>query len=276
MTDFIKEIFAGDFIQYTVIIGIIASILSGIIGTFVVIKKVSYISGGIAHSILGGIGIAYFFNVQPLIGAFGAAILAAIIIGLVSLKYQQYEDTLISALWTIGMAVGIIFMHKTPGYNADLVTYLFGNILMVTKSDIVLASILLFAVALVVFLFYRQFLFISFDQEFAWIRGLNVSFIYILLLVLISITVVILVRIVGLILVIALLSLPGAISSLFTKKAFNMMIFSTVLAVIFTLGGIYISYQSNLPTGSTIILFSGSAYIISIFLKKILLRFKKF
>jgi len=159
-------------------------------------------------------------------------------------------------------------MHKTPGYNTDLITYLFGNILMVSPNDIYLSLALLLIVSLVVFLFYRQFLFISFDEEFAWIRGINVGFIYILLLLLISITVVVLVRIVGLILVIALLSLPGAIASLFTKKAFNMMVVAVILGIVFTIGGIYISYQSNLPTGSTIILFSGISYILAILIKK--------
>ena len=274
MIEFFKDVFSGGFITYAVVIGIITAILSGIIGTFVVIKKISYISGGIAHSVLGGIGVAYFFNLQPIIGAFAAAVLAAVIIGLVSLKNNQHEDTMISALWAIGMAVGIIFMHKTPGYNADLITYLFGNILMVSSSDIILALVLMLLVVVTVFLFYRQFLFISFDQEFAWIRGLNVTFIYILLLILISVTVVVLVRIVGLILVIALLRLPGAISSLFTKRAFNMMMLSIFLGIIFTVGGIFISYQSNLPTGATIILFSGTTYIFAILIKKAILKFR--
>ena len=272
MTEFLKDILSGGFIQYAVIIGIIASLLSGVIGTFVVIKKISYISGGIAHSVLGGIGIAYFFNVQPIIGAFAAAILAALFIGIIALKYNQYEDTMISALWAVGMAIGIIFMHKTPGYNTDLITYLFGNILMVTSQDIYISLILLVIVSAIVFLFYRQFLFISFDEEFAWIRGINVGFIYILLLILISITVVVLVRIVGLILVIALLSLPGAIASFFSKKAFNMMIISVILGIIFTISGIFISYQSNLPTGPTIILFSGSFYILALFIKKLFFK----
>ncbi len=269
MVDFIKDILSGGFIQYAVIIGIIASLLSGIIGTFVVIKKITYISGGIAHSVLGGIGIAYFLGMQPIIGAFASAVLVAILIGIIGLKYNRYEDTMISALWAIGMAIGIIFMHKTPGYNTDLITYLFGNILMVTKQDIHIALSLLGIVSLTVFLFYRQFLFISFDEEFAKIRGINVGLIYILLLTLISITVVILVRIVGLILVISLLSLPGAISSLFTKKTFTMMILSVILGIVFTIAGIFISYHSNLPTGSTIILFSGFSYIFALLFKKI-------
>lgn len=266
--ELINEFLTQHFFQNAIIISIFASILCGIMGTFVVVKKISYISGGIAHSVLGGIGIAYFFNIQPIWGAFAAAIFAAIIIGVVSLKSKQHEDTVISALWAIGMAVGIIFMYKTPGYNTDLITYLFGNILMVTHTDITITIILTIFVIFVVFLFYKQFLFIAFDQQFAWIRGINVTFIYILLLILISITVVVLVRMVGLILVIALISLPGAISALFTKKIFNMMIFSIILGAFFALGGIMLSYQPNLPAGATIILVSGVSYILALIIKR--------
>ena len=268
----INDILTQHFLQNAILVSIFASILCGIVGTFVVVKKISYISGGIAHSVLGGIGVAYFFNVQPIWGAFAAAIFSAIIIGIVSLKSRQHEDTVISALWAIGMAVGIIFMHKTPGYNTDLITYLFGNILMVSSSDITITIVLTAIVIFVVFLFYKQFLFISFDQQFAWIRGINVTFIYILLLILISITVVVLVRMVGLILVIALLSLPGAISSLFTKKIFNMMIFSVALGIFFTSGGIMLSYQPNLPAGATIILLSGVSYIVALIIKRFISR----
>jgi len=268
----ISNILTQHFLQNAILVSIFASILCGIVGTFVVVKKISYISGGIAHSVLGGIGVAYFFNVQPIWGAFAAAVFSAILIGIVSLKSRQHEDTVISALWAIGMAVGIIFMHKTPGYNTDLITYLFGNILMVSPSDITITIILTAFVIFVVFLFYKQFLFISFDQQFAWIRGINVTFIYILLLILISITVVVLVRMVGLILVIALLSLPGAISSLFTKKIFNMMIFSVILGIFFTSGGIMLSYQPNLPAGATIILLSGVSYIVALIIKKFITK----
>ena len=270
--ELIHELLTQHFLQNAIIISIFASILCGIVGTFVVVKKISYISGGIAHSVLGGIGIAYFFNIQPLWGAFAAAIFSAIIIGVVSLKSKQHEDTVISALWAIGMAVGIIFMHKTPGYSTDLVTYLFGNILMVSSSDITIAMVLTAFVVFVIFLFYKQFLFIAFDQQFAWIRGINVTFVYILLLILISITVVVLVRMVGLILVIALLSLPGAISTLFTKKIFNMMIVSIILGIIFTSGGIMLSYQPNLPAGASIILLSGVSYILALVIKKIFIK----
>lgn len=272
--DFFNSLFQHTFLQNAVLAGILASIACGFTGTFVVIKKINFISGGIAHTVLGGVGIAYFLGLPPILGAFVAAFISAVIIGLVKLHAGQHEDTVISALWAVGMAVGIIFMYLTPGYNIDLLTYLFGNILMVSHNDIIILIILNLFVIISVFVFYRQFVSISFDEEFSKVRGLPVNFLNIFLLILIAFTIVVLIRIVGLILVIALLTLPAAISSLFAKTPARIIVLSMLIGGLFTFSGIAISYEPNIPAGATIIVISGISYMLALVLKKF--HYKKF
>jgi len=269
MLDFIDSITSYPFLQNAVLASLLASIICGIIGTFVVIKKISHISGSIAHTVLGGIGIAYFLGINPILGAYLFAILAAIIIALIKLKSNQHEDTIISALWAVGMAIGVIFMFLTPGYNIDLLNYLFGNILLVSSLDIRNLVILTILIFFFVLFFYRLFIAVCFDEEHSRLRGLPVDLVYVLLLVLIALTVVVLIRVIGLILVIALLALPAAIASLFVKTPFKIMLAACGLSIIFTLSGLVISYGPNLPSGPMIILISGSAYLLAISLRKI-------
>ena len=264
MSDFFSSIVNYTFLQNAIIAGILASIVCGITGTFVVVKKITFISGGIAHAVLGGVGIAYYLAMPPIIGAFVFAILSAIIIGLVKLKANQHENTVISALWAMGMAIGVIFMYLTPGYSADLLSYLFGNILMVSSTSLYILAGLNVFIILVVLIFYRQFVAITYDEEQARLHGLPVDFLYILLLCIIALTIVVLIQIVGIILVIALLSLPAAIASLYTRTL-HAMIFSAIgLGMVLTLSGIAISFSANIPTGATIIIICGLAYLIAI------------
>lgn len=275
MLDFINAVLEFDFIQNAILAGILASIVCGITGTFVVVKRISYIAGGIAHSVLGGVGIAYYLGINPLWGAFVFAIGSALLIGIIKLKSNQHVDTVISALWSIGMATGIIFMSLKPGYNADLLMYLFGNILLVTKSNLVLLLILNLFIFLIVFVYYRQLIAISFDSVYAKIRRLHVDFLYLLLLVLIALTIVILLQIVGLILLIALLTLPAAISGLFNRSPGLMMISAALLGILFTLAGIFVSYNWDLPSGASIIVISGTTYLVVLYVKKIAKSLKK-
>ncbi|PKK83784.1 MAG: hypothetical protein CVT49_07005 [candidate division Zixibacteria bacterium HGW-Zixibacteria-1] len=257
------------FLQYALLTGLLASVACGIVGTYVVTRRITYIGGGIAHSILGGMGVAYFLSVayrwnglKPMYGAIIAALLAAIIIGLVSLKSRQREDTVISSIWAIGMAVGVIFISRTPGYNQDLMSYLFGNILMVTHSDLWLIAGLDALVIVIGILFYNQFTAVCFDEEFARVRGLNVSFYYLLLLCLTALTVVILVTVVGIVMVIALLTLPVAVAGHFTRTMWGTMILATILSIVFVVTGLAVSYGPNLPAGATVILIAGLAYLL--------------
>jgi zinc transport system permease protein len=243
-----------------------------------VVKRITFISGGIAHAVLGGMGVAYYLGVDPLRGAVVTAILSAVLLGLVNLKAKQHEDTIIGALWAVGMAVGIIFMSLTPGYNVDLMSFLFGNILMVTSPVLRVLFFLDLIILLVVATFYRQFLLVCFDEEYARLRGLPVEFLYILLLCLIALTVVILIKVVGLILVIALLTLPAAVSGLFSHNLSHMMGLATVLGLIFIMVGLVVSYNLNLPSGATIVIIAGGCYLGALGLNKLylfMLRRKK-
>jgi zinc transport system permease protein len=256
------------FLQNALIAGLLASVASGIIGTYVVARRITYIAGGIAHSILAGMGAAYFLGIyfqwgasMTLPGAIITALLAAIIIGLVSLRAGQREDSIIGAVWAVGMAVGIIFIARTPGYNQDLMSYLFGNLLMIGSSELWLIGILDITVVGLAFLFHNQFTAVCFDEEFARVRGLNVEMYYILLLALTALTVVILVTVVGIVMVIALLTLPAAIGTFFTGMIKKLMLISIMLSILFVSCGLYLSYTLDLPSGATIILLAGSAYL---------------
>jgi len=269
MTEFINAAFKYPFLQYALLTGLLASVACGIIGSYIVTRRITYIGGGIAHSVLGGMGAAYFLSVvygwtslQPLYGAVIAALISAVIIGLVSLRAKQREDTVIGAVWAIGMAAGIIFIAKTPGYNENLMSYLFGNILMVTPSDLWLIGLLDIIVVVVGLLFYHQFLAVCFDEEFARVRGINVDFYYLILLCLTALTVVILVTVVGIVMVIALLTLPVAVATYFSKTLWRTMILATIFSILFMFFGLVISYTPNLPAGATIILLAGATYLL--------------
>jgi zinc transport system permease protein len=198
---------------------------------------------------------------DPIHGAVAAAIFAAILIGYVSIHARQREDTVIGAVWAVGMAVGILFIFKTPGYHEDLMSYLFGNILMVSSGDIFLITALDLVILSLVFVFYNQFLAVCFDEEFARIRGIQVEFFYLLLLCLTALTVVLLITVVGIIMVIALLTLPAAVAGQFSKKLWQMMILSSVLASGFTMLGLAVSYGPDLPAGAITILLAGAVYL---------------
>ncbi len=265
--DFFTSLFTVSFLRNALLAGLLASIVCGVIGSFVVVKRISFVSGAIAHSVLGGIGIAYFMNFSPTIGAFIFAVLSAILISIIKQRKKQNEDTVLSAFWAVGMAIGIIFMSMTPGYNSNLMTYLFGNILLVTNSDLLSLLILVFVILATVLVFYRQFIAMIFDEEFARLKKIKVNFLYTLLLILISLSVVILIRVVGIILVIALLTLPAAISRLFNRSIGGMMVWASFLGLIFTFLGLWFSYLLNLPTGSVIIVLAGLTYIIGTLIK---------
>lgn len=269
MAEFFDALSRHSFLQYALLTGLLASIACGVVGTYVVTRRITYIGGGIAHSVLGGMGAAYYLSViykwnglQPIYGAIVAALISAVIIGLVSLRARQREDTVIGAIWAVGMAIGIIFISKTPGYNQDLMSYLFGNILMVTPSDLWLIAALDVLVVAVGLTFYNQFLAVCFDEEFARVRGINVEFYYLLLLCLTALTVVILVTVVGIVMVIALLTLPAAVAGHFSKTLWRTMLLSIVFSILFMTCGLALSYGPDLPAGATIIILAGACYLL--------------
>jgi len=270
--EFLQTLVNQSFLQNALFAGLLASISCGVIGTYVVVKRISFIAGGIAHAVLGGMGIAYFFQQSPTAGAIIAAIIFALIIGWINLRREENGDTIIAAIWAMGMAIGIIFIAKTPGYNTDLMSYLFGNILLVGKEQLWLMLALNVIVVTMVVAFFKQFLAVCFDEEYARLRGVNVELYYLLLLVSVAITVVLLIQVVGLILVIALLTLPAAIAVQYQNSLIRIMAVAIVLGAVFTSAGLAISYQPDLPAGATIILVAGFAYLVSTFVKSYWLK----
>ncbi len=271
MSEFFRIVQANPFLQYAVLAGLLASVAVGVVGSYVVVRRITYIAGSIAHCVLGGLGAARYLQVawglewcEPFYGAIVAALLAAIVIGLVSIRARQREDTVIGALWAIGMAVGILFIHKTPGYSSDLMNYLFGNLLFVSRAELGLILGLDVLVVGLGLLFYKPFLAVCFDQEFARLRGVPVEAFYILLLCVTALTVVVLVKVVGIVLVIALLTLPVAISGRFMVSLRQLMLGAILFSATFTTGGLALSYEFDLPPGATIILLSGSIYLLSL------------
>ncbi len=256
-----------EFMRNALIAGLLASIACGMIGSYIVIKRIVFIGGGISHSAFGGIGLGYFLGIDPIFGAMIFSIGSALGIGLISKKASQREDTAIGILWALGMALGIIFIGMAPGYAPDLFSYLFGSILTVPRGDLITMFILDLIIVTVVSILYKEFLAISFDEEFALIIGIPVNILYIVILCLTALTVVILIRVVGAILVIALLTIPAAISEQFTHNLKRIMIYSIILGALFTFTGLWLSYIFDLASGATIILVAGLGFFIAYFIK---------
>lgn len=254
------EVLGFEFFRNALITGILASITCGIIGTYVVVRRMVAISGGISHAAFGGVGLGYFIGIDPLIGAAGFTVATALGMGALQLRARQQMDTIIGAVWAAGMALGILFVYMTPGFAPDLFSYLFGNILLVPRGDILLMAALTVTIVAIVAFLYREFQAVTFDPDYAKIMNLPVGRISLLLLVLIALTVVMLIRVVGIILVIALLTLPAAISRLYTTKIWSMMLGAVGFGIIFTVVGMWLSYLLDVPSGATIILVSTLAY----------------
>ncbi len=258
------------FLINALLASIFSSIILGLLGPLIVVKRISSICGGIAHSALGGIGIAVFLGLSPVLGASAASVVSALIISYTKLKGSQHEDIIISVLWSLGMALGLIFIALTPGYKANLMTYLFGNILLVNDSEIVIGLFLSLTVFTIIFIFYRQFIALTFDEEFVSVRRIGKNGFFTLLLLLVSIAVVTLIKITGMILVIALMTLPSATALLLAKKMSIVMALSVSLSLIYCLIGIIVGYLLNLPIGATIIVVSSISYFALLLSKRLL------
>jgi zinc transport system permease protein len=270
MSDFFQALFDPDipFLRYAFLAGVLSSVSLGVVGSYVVTRRITYIAAAIAHCVLGGIGAALYLDkvvgwtwCDPIYGATAAAILSALIIGLVSLYAKQREDTVISAVWAIGMAVGVLFLAKIPGY-VDPMSYLFGNILLISRRDLWLVAGMDVLVAAVGLGFYNKFLALCFDEEFAELRGVRAKAFYLILLCLTALTVVLLIRMVGIVLVIALLTLPPAVAGYFSRQLWQMMLLAVIFCAVVVGAGIAVSYPLDLPSGPVIILLAGSAYLL--------------
>jgi zinc transport system permease protein len=253
-----------EFIQNAFVAAVVASIVGGIVGVIIVEKKLVMMTGGIAHTSYGGVGLSFLLGFQPIIGAFLFSITAALGIGAIKNRSTGSKDIIIAMFWSLGMALGVLFIGLTPGYPPMVTTYLFGNILTVTRLDLILMIILTSIILAVIFIFYQDWKAHLFDQEFTKIMNKKTKFLENVLLILLALTVVVLIRVVGIILVIALLSIPASASSYLTGKLHLRMIYSMVFSFIFIFAGLVVSYYTDISSGAVIV-FAG---VILFFLTK--------
>ncbi len=270
MTEFFELLCNPDiaFMRYALAAGLLASIAMGIIGTYVVARRLTYLAGAIAHSTLGGIGAGLYLRdvagwqaFHPMYGAVAAAILSALVIGLVSLYAKEREDTVISAIWVVGMSLGIILLDKASA-SGDAMSYLFGSILFISPQDIGAIAIFDVFVVLGAIVLHNKLLAVCFDEEFARLRGIHSGLYYLLLLCITALAVVLLVRVVGIIMVIALLSLPAAVAGNFAGRLWQMMLLAIVICSLVVTSGLAISYSNDLPAGPAIVLLAGVVYLL--------------
>ncbi|GAA0181590.1 metal ABC transporter permease [Clostridium sediminicola] len=252
---------------------VLASIICGIIGTVIVEKKLVMMSGGISHTAFGGVGMGYFLGIEPIIGALIFAVIASFAIAKINRKFGTNADSLIGMFWALGMSLGILFISFTPGYPPDMTSYLFGDILTISKFDLVMMMILVIVIITFTVALFNYFKAYLFDDEFSYVIGVNVNFIEYLMYFLIACTIVVLIRVVGIMLVIAMLTVPPAIAKQFTYNLKNMMITSSVFGIIFGLIGLYISYKYNIASGASIIIVSVISYLLISIIKKIVGKF---
>ncbi len=264
-----------EFMRNALMAGVLASVICGVIGTLIVVNRLVFLSGGIAHSAYGGVGLAFFLGMPYMVGAVGFSFLAAMLMASVSIKSKQRADTIIGVIWAMGMASGVLLLDMTPGYNVDLMSYLFGSILSVPGSELITMSVIGALILMTVFYFFQDLLVMSYDEEFALVRGVPVKRLYYMLIGIVAVTVVMVVQVVGLILVIALLTIPPYISEKYTKSLFQMMLLSCLLGTFFTIGGLWASYVLDLTSGAAIIFFAGIAFFLSLIIDRIVILWRK-
>jgi zinc transport system permease protein len=253
-----------EFMRNALVAGILVSVVCGVIGTLVVVNRIVFLAGGIAHAAYGGIGLAFFMGWPYAVGTAGFSLLAAGAMAAVTLKAKHRADAMVGVIWAVGMAAGVILLDLTPGYHVDLMSYLFGSILAVPATDLWQMGAIAAAVIIVVAWYYNDFLAMSYDDEFARLRNVPVTLLYCLLLGMIALTVVMIIRVVGLILVIALLTIPPFIAEKFTGSLRRMMVLSSALSCAFTLAGLWLSYVWNLTSGATIIMVAAAGFFAAI------------
>jgi len=268
MISFFESLSLNPFLITALFAGCLASIVGGIMGSYVIVKRISFISGSISHSILAGVGFFIWLSrtrgitwLAPISGALCAGIASALLIGYIHMRYRQREDSVIAAVWSLGMALGILFLSQTPGFNVELTNFLIGNILWVSEQDLIILAALDAFVVLSVCLLHQKLLQICFDEDQARLQGVSVQSLWLFLLVLIAITVVILMQVVGVMLVMTMLTLPSAIANMFTMRLSRMMLISILLSVLFCVVGAFAAFHFDLPIGATIAMTAGCAYI---------------
>ena len=251
-----------EFMQNALMGSVLVALMCAITGTFIVIKRLVFLSGGISHGAFAGLGAAYYFGINPMLGAMVFAVLSAIAISRVILKQSQPADATIGIFWATGMATGALFVFITPGYAPDLMPYLFGDILTISRQQLIWMAIFSVLSLLLTFLLFRQLLAVSFDDEFARLRGLPVVTLMIILLVMNSIAIVMMIQAVGIILVMALLTIPPLIGLALDADVRRVMYYAFASALLITVGGLMLSFLLDLPSGPAIVLLGASLLVL--------------
>lgn len=272
MIEQLSSLIGYQFFNNALLAAVLASIACGIIGSYIVIKRMVFISGGITHASFGGIGIAYFLGLNPVLGAAVFSVLAALGIEWTAIKSNVREDSAIGILWSFGMAIGIIFIFMTPGYAPNLMSYLFGSILTVSTTDLWLIGVLALLLIFVFSAFYHVILFVAYDEEYARSHKAPVNLIKYLMISLVAITIVLNIRLVGIILVISFLTIPQSTANIFTKRFNYIIILSIIFGIIGSIGGLILSYYYNIPSGATIIFAFVVIFILSKLIKMSLVK----
>jgi zinc transport system permease protein len=268
------ELFGYTFFQNAILAAVFTSISCGIVGAYIVSKRIVFISGGITHASFGGIGMGYFFGFNPIIGAMAFSVMSALGIEFLSKKTEIREDSVIAILWSLGMAVGVIFIFLTPGYSTNLMSYLFGNILTVSKLNIYLLAALSIVLVGIFYFMFKTILFVAFDEQYARAIKLPVEFTNYLLITLVALTIVLNIRVAGIILVISLLTIPQTIAGIFSKNLKKIIWLSIIIGFAGSFFGLLLSYYFNLPSGATIIFFMVLLFIFSKIIKSIIVSIK--
>ncbi|OPX29413.1 MAG: hypothetical protein B1H09_06445 [Gemmatimonadaceae bacterium 4484_173] len=254
------EMFSYTFMQNAFVLIVLASVSCGVAGSLITVNRMSSFAGSIAHASFGGLGLAYLLGVHPMLGATVFAVGSALGIGGLSDRSRLGSDTAMAAMWATGMAAGLVFIKLSGTYTSDLMSWLFGSLMAVSKTDIYLTGVLGVLVTGSVFLFYKEFLGISYDLEFTRIQGVPVKFIRGLYLVMAALTTIVLMKVTGLIMVIAMLTIPAAIAEKYSSSLWKMMILASIFSLVFSVIGLFVSWWLDLPSGPVIILVSSVVF----------------
>ena len=266
---FLQDFIEFDYLKRSLLAILLASIASGIVGGYVVARRQSYLIGAVSHSLLGGIGLARYLQIayglswfSTILGALFAAVLSAIAISTLTLKNRMRQDTVLSAIWTLGVAIGVSFIAITPGYSEDLTSYLFGSILLVSKADIAVMAVMTLAIVVTVLLFRNRFLTLCFNEETLALRGVSAAWTSFVLHLLIALTVVLLAQVVGIVLVLVLLVIPAATAAQFAKRISQVMLWGAIFCLLTCTGGLVASYEADWPVGATIVELAVAVYLV--------------
>jgi len=247
------DMFRFEFMQNAFLAGMMLSFVLAVVSFFVVLRRLSFIGVGVTHSAFGGVALGALLGISPTLTAIGFAVIVSNAIGYIGKEDRISTDTAIGIFFPLAMALGVIFINMSDQYNIDLFGYLFGNILAITRQDLIIIAVLGGLVLLSTVMFFKELLFVAYDREVAWVSGMPVAFLDHFFLTILALSVVISMKIIGIILVSALLVIPGAAASLVTRRYNSMIAFSIIIALISTSGGLIISYYADLPSGATIV-----------------------